>query len=139
MLLLTLTTKTVKGVGTFGRLFYQGQQIAVSVECDWNDNKRNVSCVPAGRYELRWIDSPKYGKRLHMHNPDLGVTPAGASQRTHCMIHPANFPHELQGCIALGNSWHPTQWGVSDSRSAVADVEALCSRHAQIELEVIRL
>ncbi|TKB53295.1 DUF5675 family protein [Ferrimonas aestuarii] len=115
---LKLTTRGVPGVGTFGELTEQGQKLCVTVERDWNNNLPNISCVPAGEYTLRPHVSPRYGDCLVIEAPSLGVTATGPSQRSHCLIHPANWPDQLEGCIAPGLEFHPDRWGVKSSRTA---------------------
>lgn len=78
--------------------------IMFSIEKAWRNNKPNISCIPAGTYQLIQTKSPKYGNRYHLEAPTLGVfakAQAGAL-RTHCLIHPANYEEELKGCIAFG-------------------------------------
>jgi hypothetical protein len=67
------------------------------------------SCVPAGVYSLALHDSPRHPKTWALVNPDLGIyhepgdAPAGVGLcRFACLLHIANFPAELQGCIGVG-------------------------------------
>ena len=39
--------------GTFGELNIRGK-VFYTVERQWLDNVRSISCVPLGRYELKW-------------------------------------------------------------------------------------
>jgi len=57
-----LVTNSIQGVGTFGVMSFNGNQIAVTVECDWLNNEKNISCVPAGEYDLIWYQSLKFGR-----------------------------------------------------------------------------
>jgi len=43
--------------------------------------------------------------------------------RTKCLVHPANFPSELRGCIAPGLYLHPVKWGVSHSKKALQKID----------------
>lgn len=65
-----------------------------SLERGWVSNKKNVSCIPAGKYTLRFEFSPKF-------NTDLWEI-YGVPNRSECKFHAANFWHELNGCIAPG-------------------------------------
>ncbi|PHS22020.1 MAG: hypothetical protein COA84_14150 [Robiginitomaculum sp.] len=134
-----LTTKTLAGIGTFGHLYYKGNCIAVSVECDWVNNEKNISCIPAGIYDLCWHSSTKFGLVLALHNPNLGVTVTGPSHRTHCYIHSANYASQLRGCIALGKTWNSQTWGVADSKDAVDSINALVKKYKVTQLEIVRL
>lgn len=60
------------------------------------------SCVPPGVYELVLHDSELHPRTWALVNPKLGVTHYGPSNRSAVLIHPANYPYELRGCIAPG-------------------------------------
>lgn len=137
---LQLITKTVAGVGTFGELFHLGQRLLVTVERDWCNNRPNVSCVPAGLFTLRRHHSPSKGACFALEAPSLGVTLAGPSQRTHCLVHIANWPQQLEGCIAPGLAFHPTRWGVRDSEPALAQLFDLFDRYGveSAQLQIVR-
>ena len=66
----------------------------VSLELPWNDNLRNVSCIPAGIYPMRFEYSPNFKTDLW----ELKEVP----NRSQILIHPANYVEQLRGCIALG-------------------------------------
>lgn len=89
--------------GTFGQ-FVGFDFDYYSLEKPWVDADGNghgdpqKSCIsPApgqtARYECAWHVSPKYG-------PCYTVT--NVPERTHILIHPANWESQLLGCIALG-------------------------------------
>lgn len=81
-----------------------------SVERPWLDNKPNISCIPEGEYKLKWRESPKFGPTWQLEDvPD----------RTHILIHSANFAYQLQGCIALGTDLMGDTIAVANSRKAV--------------------
>jgi len=126
---LFLKSASIPGIGTFGRWYHDGKPLTCSVEREWKNNEPSISCIPAGDYRLQWHDSPKYGRRLHFVAPSLGVTVSGPSQRTHCLIHPANWPNQVQGCNAPGLTFRdkvPDRGlGVASSRVAVELLEAL--------------
>jgi len=78
--------------GTNGQVQFEGQPVCSSIELPWIGNKRSVSCIPEGRYELR----KRYTKR-HQHH----LMVANVPDRSCVLIHPANNAHkELLGCIA---------------------------------------
>lgn len=85
-------SRTYFKTGTNGKITYMGKLICESIELPWRNNKRNISCVPEGRYLLVKRRHPKHGLQLA-----LGIVP----NREGILIHPANFAmRELQGCIA---------------------------------------
>ncbi len=67
---------------------------AVSLERGWQNNKRNVSCVPAGQYPLVLEYSPRFERELW----ELKEVP----NRSEAKFHAANYWEQLNGCIALG-------------------------------------
>lgn len=122
---LTLKTHNIVGAGTFGLLSIKDAVIAHTCEREWLNNAPRISCVPAGKYDLIPHTSPKFGRCYVLKAPDLDVTVYGPSRRSHILIHAANWPRELEGCIALGKGWHPNGWGVRDSRTALNDFHDL--------------
>jgi hypothetical protein len=78
--------------GTNGAIYLGVLKICNSIELPWVGNKRQVSCIPEGRYRLEQRSNPKFG--WHLHLPDV----AG---REAILVHPANNALlELRGCIA---------------------------------------
>tara|TARA_R110002074_G_scaffold182943_2_gene348031 strand:+ start:1314 stop:1760 length:447 start_codon:yes stop_codon:yes gene_type:complete len=86
--------------GTNGTLFCsdspfdraQGKFLCHTIELPWNNNKRNMSCIPEGAYEI----VTRYSKRFQNHLLVKGVT-----NRRLILFHPANDAlKELEGCIA---------------------------------------
>jgi len=92
--------------GTFGRLSIE-DKIFYTVECPWKNNQTFVSCIPEGQYELESHDSSKYGEVYALINSSLGVThyKEPDSTRYACLIHAANWPKDVQGCIGPGMSF----------------------------------
>ncbi len=64
------------------------------LELGWLNNKRNISCVPHGTYDLKLEHSPKFGRKLW--------EAYGVSNRSECKFHVANFASQLNGCFAPG-------------------------------------
>lgn len=127
---LTLRSVVIPDIGTFGTLFSDDHiELCKTVEKEWLDNEARISCIPAGLYKLKKVVSPKYGKCYCLVNAALGVTYNGPSQRTHILIHAANWPRQLLGCIAPGERYMGSQWGVSSSRKALASLEQLLDEY----------
>lgn len=66
-----------------------------TLELPDKDNKRRISCIPEGEYEVvkRW--SEKYGDHFHILDVD---------GRDYILVHAANYVRQLLGCIAVGLS-----------------------------------
>lgn len=79
---------------TFG-VFYNeaGHDVCVSMELPWKENARSVSCIPAGEYPLTREDHPRFGECFRL---------AGVPDRDGVLIHAANVPGQIRGCIAPG-------------------------------------
>lgn len=83
---------------TTGKLLIKDLSGKVLFECftlelPWKNNERRISCIPIGTYLVRPRVSQKYGQHLHI----LDVP-----NRDFILIHEANYVHQLQGCIAVG-------------------------------------
>ncbi|APY10425.1 hypothetical protein BWZ22_03840 [Seonamhaeicola sp. S2-3] len=78
--------------GTNGTLFTSDRFLCHTIELPWNDNKRNISCIPEGVYEVE----PRFSKRFKHH-----LILKAVKDRSFILFHPANDAlKELQGCIA---------------------------------------
>lgn len=99
-----------QGVLRAGALEFQ------TIERPWIDappgkgGKSGVSCVPPGMYQLVRHDTEAHPHSFALVNPALDVyhEPADVPPdrapyaRIAILLHVANFPTELQGCIGLG-------------------------------------
>lgn len=78
--------------GTNGTLFSTDLFICYTIELPWANNKRNISCIPEGVYEI----IPRFSKRFHHH-----LILKNVKGRSYILFHPANdAKRDLQGCIA---------------------------------------
>lgn len=106
--------------GTFGILTVDDFNRFYTVERPWVDNKQFISCIPKGYYNLVPHLSSKYGHVLALENDSLGVTHWEEdipNNRYAILIHVANYPSDVQGCIGLGTEM--TDGMVLNSREAV--------------------
>lgn len=67
-----------------------------TLELPWVDNKKNVSCIPPGYYNLYKRHSKKNGKVFEFKN---------VKKRNHIQIHSGNYHTEIQGCILVGKKF----------------------------------
>jgi hypothetical protein len=123
-LLIVRSNQLSSASGTFGTMSIDGQAFCVTCEQPWNNNLANQSCIPAGTYTLIPYNSPAHGATVVFHNPALGIygtpemIPAGSTGRSLCEIHNANWPFQVQGCVAVGQivtSIAPNGQGVTNS------------------------
>lgn len=125
--------------GTFSDVYIDGEFFSVAVERAWENNVPFKSCIPEGSYKLVPHESPKYGSCYAFEASSLGVTIHGPSQRTHCLIHPANLPTQLAGCLALGERFGvvKNEWAVMSSESAFQRLRALLGNQEH-DVEITR-
>tara|TARA_R110000803_G_scaffold61223_1_gene120958 strand:+ start:618 stop:1025 length:408 start_codon:yes stop_codon:yes gene_type:complete len=85
---------------TLGFLYIVDGDIAFScntLELPWKENKQNISCVPTGEYKCKF----EYSDRFNRYLWELKDVP----NRSECKFHSANYFRQLNGCIALGDSF----------------------------------
>lgn len=91
----------------------------ISLELPWIPNKdprrdaggvKHKSCVPIGVYRLERHNTVKHPRTWALVNHDLDVVHQEGDDhdpdedRATCLIHVANYPYQLEGCIAVGRS-----------------------------------
>lgn len=83
-------------------ILYCDDLVLQTLERPWLDNEPFVSCIPQGHYLMSpWV-SPKFGKCYIVDGGSVGKT---SGTRTHILFHAANWVDQLEGCIAVGDSW----------------------------------
>jgi hypothetical protein len=64
-----------------------------TLELPWKENRRRISCIPAGKYVVSKRFTPKFKDHFHV----LDV-----EGRTGILIHVGNFYTQIEGCILPG-------------------------------------
>lgn len=122
---------------SLGKVYYKGEFECCTVERPWLSNQPFISCIPPGIYEIHEHESPKHGQCYSLKNHDLGVgINKGDSIRYGCLIHVANWPAQVEGCIGPGKELHPKFWGVSSSRNATSDLFKLIRNNKITHMEI---
>lgn len=88
--------------GTFGVIVADNQMLCVTCEDPWNNNRRNISCIPAGVYKCVKRISAKY--KHHWHVLDV-------PNRSLILIHNGNTIADTEGCILVGETITTSQLG----------------------------
>ena len=83
------TARSVEGL-----MYVDGQYECSTLERPWLDNQPEISCIPEGTYEVIKTWSGHFNRWM----PELSAVP----NRSDIRIHPANWPSQLHGCIAVG-------------------------------------
>lgn len=99
---------------TLGIFYIDGRPQFITMELPWKDNEQKVSCIPEGEYFC------KRRKASLEITAELGEAfeVQGVPNRSDILIHVANYPNQIEGCIAIGMRWGWELEGVFDSRIA---------------------
>lgn len=108
----TATGNYCLGTLQAGALQFQTLELPWVADSVGKGGKHGVSCVPPGLYQLVRHDSPRHPKSFALVNPELDVYHAEQDvpsskllfARTEVLLHVANVPSELLGCIGVGLS-----------------------------------
>jgi len=82
--------------GTFGVLLDEDLPFCLTIERPWVNNEKNVSCIPAGRYVCRRVNSPKFGNTFEV---------TGVPGRSAILFHKGNIMDDSHGCIIVGEQF----------------------------------
>lgn len=115
--------------GTFGVLRLDGEVFCVTLEPPDRDNLSNASCIPAGQYTCRRVDSPTFGQTFEI---------TGVPGRSAILFHQGNVVRDTHGCVLLGNRFGrlgPDR-AVLDSRSAFREFLERCGEERAFPFEI---
>jgi len=128
--------------GTFAKLVFPTGEEFVTVEKPWLSNAAFASCIPDGAYYLEKRYSPVVARTSGGEFSE-GWEVLDVVGREYIMIHPGNWPGDVQGCIAPGKVYKVTQnkksnWSpsVMDSRAAFGEIMALMDRFNDWVLDI---
>lgn len=122
--------------GTLSRLEIKGESFFI-VERPWLDNQVNVSCIPAGEYLVIKRD----GSNSDLKYPDAWQI-CDVPGRTGIVMHVANHPIEVEGCLAPNTDVKLYgDGGIRGYRSAdaVARIDELLAGETEFMLEIVRV
>jgi len=94
-----LIRKVDSGKSTIGELYIDGEFFCYTLELPWKENKNQVSCIPPGKRRVRirpGTDSVNF-RYDHLHIMDV-------PNRTWILIHVANYPRDILGCVGVGST-----------------------------------
>jgi hypothetical protein len=107
---------------TLGNLFVMdGAKILFqckTLEPGWKNNAKRVSCIPSGKYEMKFEYSSRFLQKLW----ELKNVMGGSEIK----IHTANYAFELKVCIAVGE-YHTilNGEGITDVSASMTTLEKL--------------
>jgi hypothetical protein len=110
--------------GTFGVLAVD-DKAWITGELPWRENKKRISCIPPGKYQVDWKMSPRFNRDMYLVQK--------VKDRWGIRFHVANFVgdkkrgfrSEVLGCISLGckkGKIH-SQKALLDSGKAIREFE----------------
>lgn len=82
--------------GTFGVLFDERIPFCLTLEREWKDNKRNISCIPTGEYTCIRYPSRKFGETFIVKD---------VPNRMGILFHKGNLEEDSHGCIIIGEEY----------------------------------
>ena len=97
MINLLLIRDTFSKESTIGELFLNGERICDTLENPWQDNQRNISCIPEGVYPVRLRLPRESATRDYMH-----LLVKDVKDRDYILFHIGNTAKDTSGCILVG-------------------------------------
>ena len=100
MISILVTRNELSEIQTIGRLDVVNGDVelfsCMTLELAWNNNLRQISCIPYGEYSCE-------KKEATAAIPYQHVTVLNVRDRSGIAIHKANYASQLRGCIAVGD------------------------------------
>jgi len=113
--------------GTRGVLLHDGKPVCVTLELPDLQNKRNISCIPTGFYDVNRYSSSVHGMCLFIrHVPD----------RSSILIHSGNTLADTRGCILVGQGFEND--AIINSRKALSNLLTLIPKSGSLPLQILR-
>ena len=97
MINLLLIRDTFSKKSTIGELFLNGERICDTLENPWQDNQRNISCIPEGIYPVRLRLPRESASRDYLH-----LLVQEVPNRDWILFHRGNTAKDTSGCILVG-------------------------------------
>ena len=97
MINLLLIRNTFSKESTVGELFINGERICDTLENSWQDNQRNISCIPEGVYPVRLRLPRESASRDYLH-----LLVQEVPNRDWILFHRGNTAKDTSGCILVG-------------------------------------
>ena len=97
MINLLLIRDTFSKESTIGELFINGERICDTLENSWQDNQRNISCIPEGVYPVRLRLPRESATRDYLH-----LLVQEVPNRDWILFHRGNTAKDTSGCILVG-------------------------------------
>lgn len=113
--------------GTAGVIVHNNEAFALSLEREWLDNATGISCIPAGDYICKRVDSPRFKDTFEVTN---------VKDRTHILFHAGNLDDDSHGCILVGEKFGRVKGspGIQSSREGFNEFMEIMSNENEFRL-----
>ncbi len=95
---LLIIRDTFTDKSTIGTLYINGEKFCDTLENPYLDNKRNISCIPEGQYNVRLRLARESATRDYLH-----LLVQDVPNRDWILFHRGNTAKDTSGCILVGN------------------------------------
>lgn len=82
--------------GVFGVIIDGVIPFALTLENEWRNNERNVSCIPEGRYLCKRYSSQKYPDTFEI---------TKVPNRSYILFHTGNTDEDTAGCVLIAEEF----------------------------------
>ena len=90
--------------GSFGVWLWNGETFCVTLELPYRQNRKNVSCIPAGTYQCVLTPSPLV-ERITKGKWKQAYEITGIPNRSRVLVHPGNLVEDTEGCVLAASSY----------------------------------
>jgi len=114
---------------TLGVLSIEERPRMVTLERPWLDNAKEVSCIPAGDYKVKPVQSPRFGATWEVMN---------VPNRSNILFHKGNTADDSKGCILVGLQYG-TETGIpviAQSGTAFGVLTRFLEGYSEIDLTI---
>ncbi len=118
---LTLKRVLFTDDGTIGVLTCGFAPICLTLEEDWRDNAKGMSCIPEGSYICQAVNTPKHGDTFRVRD---------VPGRSDILIHSGNTEADTEGCILVGKEYGYIQAKDDQSGQTEEQLAVLRSKEA---------
>ncbi|WP_258872770.1 DUF5675 family protein [Thalassotalea euphylliae] len=114
------TQRNAKHSGSIiGLLYVNRNYVCDTLELPWRNNSQGISCIPTGTYGGFVREDGARGWRIQL---------TQTSPRVNIQIHVGNYPHEIEGCILVGERSKLRNF-VGSSRVALGSLRTIYAAH----------
>lgn len=122
----TLVRNYEDSSGTHGELILDRKKLCFTLEEPWRQNKRSISCIPAGLYQCVPHTGNNFKDVWHV---------TGVMGRDAILIHAGNTLKDTEGCILVGLS--RTSNGIGQSQAALKELRDVLPDRFTLEVKGI--